>query len=308
MKNMSNTTAKEAKSDREINTDGGEPRTRAEQAYQTGLVQGTELPDHPGQEIPRVQATQAHFEFVDPAAEIVMISVVTARRLIGRGETAGSVFGEALVAVTTTIHDDDLEEWFPQREIQLIREFEPDFYIPCDRPVYRNDSKAERREMIRRYLRDLEEIAEAVRSQHVELIPLVKGILPRERARCYRCFDELGFDRIGYYCAQYFLSGNQGEELVADIRQIAQENQPTGMLLIGLQSRSYLSRLPPEVIAAAGQRWIAKSGLRDESLSMREAQQQYREWSRQVEESLSGGQTRLGMFGTTESTGGIYGN
>ncbi|MGB9952145.1 hypothetical protein ACOZ4F_07050 [Haloarcula marismortui] len=308
MNKTTDTPAREAKSDRETNTDGGESRTRAEQAYQTGLVQGTELPNHPGQEIPRVQATQAHFEFVDQAVDIVMISVVTARRLADQGKTAKSVFDEALVAVTTTIHDEDLEEWFPQREIQLIREFDPDFYVPCDRPVYRTDSKAERREKISRYLRDIEEIADAVRSQHVELIPLVKGILPRERARCYRCFEELGFDRIGYYCAQYFLSGNRGEELISDVRQIAQENQPTGMLLIGLQSRSYLSRLPPEVIAAAGQRWIAQSGLRDESLSMRETQQQYQQWSRQVEESLSGGQTRLGMFGTTESAGGIYGN
>lgn len=301
-------TAKKAKSEREHTTDGGETRSKAKRAYSTGLVQGTELPDNPGVEIPRLQGTELHYEFADPVAEIVMIGVHTARRLNDKGKTAEEVYGDALVVVTTTVSDEVLEEWYPQKETQLVREFQPDFYIPCDRPVYRKDSKAERRDLITRYVNDLREIAREIEPLDTEIIPLVKGILPRERERCYRCFAELGFDRIGYYCAQYFLYGNRGNELVSDVRQIAQEAQPTGMLLIGLQAQSRLWEMPPEVIAAAGERWRGQSGLRDDALSMREVQRQYRKWSEEVEDYLSGGQSRLEMFDVTETSGGIHGN
>jgi len=308
MEGESDQATKEAKSDRDNNTDNGESWQRDEQAYQTGLVQNTDLPDRQGVEISRVQATAVHFEFADPVMDIVMISVVDALRLLKRGETAETVFGDALVIVTTTVPDHVLERWYPQKEIRLVKDFQPDFYIPCDRPVYRKDTKAERRDKITRYLRDLKEIANAIESAPTEIIPLVKGILPRERARCYQCFEELDFDRIGYYCAQYFLYGNRGKELIRDVRQIAQEAQPTGMLLVGLQARSYLRKMPPEVIAVAGQRWISESGLRDADYSMRDAQRQYLDWSTQVERDLAGGQTRLRMFNRIKTTGEIYGN
>lgn len=308
MENVHEITAKEAKSDKQSNTDSGESRSEEEQMYQTGLVQGTELPERPGLEIPRVQATQTHFEFSIPLEGVVMISIEDARRLAAKGETAESVFGNMLVAVTTTVHDEILEKWYPQKEIQLVLDFKPDFYIPCDRPVYRTDSKKERREIITRYLRDLKEITKAIRNLPTEIIPLVKGELPRERKQCYRCFEGLGFDRIGYYCSQYFLYGNHGEELIQDVRQIVSEAQPRAMLLIGVQASSYLRRMPPEVTAAAGERWRRKSGLRNDSLSMQQVQRNYRDWSREIEKELEGGQSRLERFVTNTAEGSIHGN
>ncbi|SFT04259.1 hypothetical protein [Halostagnicola kamekurae] len=308
MENVHEITAKEAKSDKQNNTDGGESRSGKEQMYQTGLVQGTELPERPGLEIPRVQATQSHFEFSMLLEGVVMISIEDARRLAAKGETAESVFGNMLVAVTTTVHDEVLEEWYPQKEIQLIIDFKPDFHIPCDRPVYRTDSKKERREIITRYLRDLKEISRAIKNLSTEIIPLVKGVLPRERKECYRCFEGLDFDRIGYYCAQYFLYGNHGEDLIQDVRQIVGEAQPRAMLLIGVQASSYLRRMPPEVTAAAGERWRRKSGLRNDSLSMQQVQRNYRDWSREIEKELEGGQSRLESFVTNTAEGSIHGN
>ena len=311
MQKRQDKTAKEAKSTSRKQQDGGEPRSLIERKYQTGLIQGSELPDRIGLEIPRVQATRTHFEFFegDTHTDIVMISVEAARRLAEKGETARSVFGDSMVIVSTTIADEVLEEWYPGREIWLIDAFQPDFYVPCDRPVYRSDRPAKRRETIDRYLRDVEDVVNATRHDPVEHIPLIKGVLPRERKRCYRQFEELGFDRMAYYCAQYFLYGYRGGELVRDIRVMTSEADLEGLLLIGLQAQSLLRELPPEVTAAAGTNWRGESSFRDEDVGLAEARRNYRDWSEQVEATLEGGQTRLGQFGTATNRGGLaYGN
>lgn len=137
---------------------------------------------------------------------------------------------------------------------QDVKEFRPDIYLPCDRPVYASDRPAERRDTIRRILDDLTDVIHRLADDPVEIVPLVKGVTEVERQRCYRTFADLGLDRWAYYTAQYFLYGNRGKELVRDIHAIAREGSPRALLLVGLQSGNYLSRMPPEVFAPAGKR------------------------------------------------------
>lgn len=259
--------------------------------------------------LPRLQATSTHLAFAggNPHLDATMLPIEDARRLVDQGETANSVFDDStLVGVSTAISDDKLETWFPGRETMVIRSFNPDFYLPCDRPVYRGDSLSERQDIIRRYLHDLEEIDEALNDHPVVIIPFVKGVTTAERRRCYNKFKELGIDRIAYYCVQYFQYGNRGSELLADVRKIATEASPNSLLVVGLQAPQYLRQLPPVVNAAAGQRWIRKSGLPDDKLTMTQIQSNYGKWKRQLESELSGGQTGLTRW--LAEPGGVYGD
>lgn len=273
-----------------------------------GLKHGTRTPDE-GLVISRLDKTHLHSKFVvdTEPADAVMISIEDARRLVDEGETAQTAYGtNVLVGVTTTIPDARLEWWYPQREIKIIRKFNPDFYIPCDRPVYRGDAAEKRAGVIKRYLRDLTEVDAGLREYPVTVIPLVKGITEAERRRCYRHFRELGLDRWAYYCAQYFLYGNRGEELVKDVWAIASEAKKAHQMLIGLQSERYISQMPPSVFAAAGQRWIQKSNLRGD-IPMTRAKLNFEQWKEYLENRLSGGQTTLSRW-VPESGGGVYGD
>lgn len=264
----------------------------------TGFAAGTLFPDNPGVVIPRLERSTVHEEFVreNRHISVVMISVEAARRFVEQGETAASAYPDVLVAVTTTIHDEKLEWWYPDREVDLVRDFQPDIYLPCDRPVYAGDRPAERRDTIRRYLNDLTDVTGRLADTPVAIIPLVKGVTESERRRCYQTFRELELDRWAYYCAQYFLYGNRGETLIQDVHSIAKEGSPRGLMLVGLQSGSYLSRMPAEVFAAAGNRWISQSNLRNDDLSMQQIQRYYGTWKRQTENILDGGQTRLSDY------------
>lgn len=264
----------------------------------TGLVQSTDLPDNPGQVIPRVAKTAKHWEFLEanPYADVVMITIQAARRLVEEGETARSAFGDTLVIVSTTIPDKVLEQWYPEREIWVIRAFQPDFYIPCDRPVYKEDSEGKRRDIISRYLDDLERIANALEEKRIEILPLVKGETPSERQKCYDRFERLGYDRYGYYCAQYFLYGYRGGQLVSDIHSIARESEATSLFLVGLKSEKLLWRMPVEVTATATGKWWDECELRETNRNMSEIQKQYGQWKNRLESTLSGGQSSLGQF------------
>lgn len=282
--------------------------TLNEQARRLGIAHGTEVPND-GLVIPRLDKIQAHHAFATDNLNLkaVMITIEAARIFTGQGETADSVFGEdVVVGVSTAIPDQQLEWWYPQRETEVIREFAPDFYIPCDRPVYERHSLPERRDKIKRYLRDLSEITDDLQNSPVVIIPFVKGVTSGERQRCYSIFDELGFDRWAYYCSQYFLYGNRGDELVTDVRAIANESDADYLLLVGLQAGQYLTRMPPAVQAAAGQRWIAKSELRNERVTMKQVQSNFGRWAQYIEDLLGGGQTALSQWDV--QPGGIHGD
>lgn len=278
------------------------------QVRNLGLAHGTDVPDD-GLVICRLDKIQAHHTFArdNPALKAVLITIEAARIFTEQGKTADSVFGEdVVVGVSTAIPDDQLEWWYPGREIEVVWKFAPDFYIPCDRPVYQWHSPWLRRDKIRRYLRDLREITERLQDRAVVIIPFVKGVTPDERQRCYQVFNDLGFDRWAYYCAQYFLYGNRGEELVTDVRAIVDESNLDYLMLVGLQAEQYLTRMPPAVQAAAGQRWITKSDLRNDRLTMNHIQSNFGRWAQYIENLLHGGQSALDQWGVRP--GGIHGD
>jgi hypothetical protein len=79
-----------------------------------------------------------------------MVDVRTARQLVNRDETASSYLGaDTTSIVTTTIPDEDLDRLTLDAELQIVTEFEPDFYLPADAPTYTLDAPAQRVESVR---------------------------------------------------------------------------------------------------------------------------------------------------------------
>lgn len=246
--------------------------------------------------LPRAEATAAHADFIatNPYIDTVVLRIDDAQKLAQRGETANSWLGRAVTSiVVTTISDEALEKWFPEREVGTARRFGADYLVPCDTPVYNTDPPSVRRETIQRYVRDLTDVTTALRDDSIGVIPLVKGVTESERRICYRAFDDLGFDRVAFYAAQYFLYGNRSIDLIHRISEIVAESEFRALMLIGLQAGRYLKEMPPEVTAATGLRWIGQSGLRNGILSMNQKHTRYGVWKHRIETVLTGRQTVL---------------
>lgn len=259
--------------------------------------------------VARLQAQKAHLTFAcnNPGLESVLINVEDMRRLVDKGLTADSVFEPTTtVGVTSTVSDKSLEDWFPQKEMDYVEEFGPDIYIPCDRPIYEDQPSAYRQEVLGRYLNDLEEIVKDLAEHPVLILPLVKGVTPEERHRCFARFKQLDLKKYAYYCVQYFQEGNYRRELIHDVHAIARESDAQDLLLIGLQATKTLSEMPPVVTASAGLAWIEGSGLREEDMTKQDIQNSYGEFIRTVEKAIHGGQTGLSRW--TDGTEVAYGD
>lgn len=254
--------------------------------------------------VARLQAQNAHLTFAcnNPGLESVLINIEDMRRLVDKDLTADSVFDPTItVGVTSTVPDKSLEDWFPQKEVDYVEEFGPDIYIPSDRPIYEDQTPAHRQEVLGRYLNDLEEIVKDLEEHPVSILPLVKGVTPEERHRCFARFEQLDLKKYAYYCVQYFQEGNYRRELIHDVHAIARESDAEDFLLIGLQATKTLSEMPPVVTAAAGLAWIDGSGLREEGMTRQDIQNSYGEFKRAVEKAIHGGQTGLSRWtGETE--------
>lgn len=277
-----------------------DPKT--DQAFWNGIDNSNEssLDNYPVGPIVRFQPQKKHEDLIlyNPDISILMLNIEYAERLTRRDETARSYFGsQKEVILTSTISDEKLELWDIKREINLASKFEPDFYIPCDYPVYMSDSPKKRIDFIVGYIRELEFFKNNIKNLPTSIIPLVKGCSKKERRICYKCFKKLGLNYVAYYCSQYFGGrvGNGFKDLLETIHNIAAEVNPAGILLIGLLSKRLLRQFPPQVVAAAGQRWIRKSGLRNDT-SKEEARQNLAGWLREVEEALASGQMNLRMY------------
>jgi hypothetical protein len=249
--------------------------------------------------IPRIQPQQAHEKFIqdNPGLDTVMLQIDAADRILSRGEIASTYFDSSTSVITTsTIHDDKLAELKWRREEGIVRALRPDYHIPTDYWVYGNMDKEARIENIEELVEGTRWMTQQLADTKTTIIPLVKGFTPEERAICYQAFDDLNVDYCAFYGSQYF-GGDMGNGINAlnrDLRDITSEFPLDGILLIGLQSKNYLSRLPPEVVAAAGQRWIRKSNLRENSIT--KVKQEFVDWKQQPESELGAGNTTLGSF------------
>ena len=247
--------------------------------------------------IPRLEPKEAQIDVVqsDARPNAVMIDAFQVSRFLNRGFDAQKL--EPPVIVSSTFDDEQLEYWHPDRELDIARKMGADAAIPCDRPAYKQDATSFRRETIESYAADLRDQIPEYDDAGIEVIPLVKGEAPYERRLCYDVFDDYGIKQIAYYCAQYFTYGYRFPELVERIQDITAEFDPENIMLIGLQSENLLPELPPNVTAAAGQRWLREINYgRDPSVVM---QQQFSHWKTAVESALNIGQLPLDAF-TTE--------
>jgi hypothetical protein len=263
----------------------------------TGLYPIDRIDRDRGSEMPfglvyRVEQCSSQLEFTRTITEPqwVMIDIDFAERLVRKGHSAATVFPPSIrVITTTTIADRKNVRYHLERELEVVKAFKPKCHIPCDRPVYDSQSKRERVWMINTYLGEIERFICSNDADGIRLIPLIKGVERDEREMCYERFRSLGVDYISYYVAQYF--SNHKGNLVHDINEIISESRFNRVMLIGLQSKARLQKLPPQVIALAGQRWRNVSGFRwrrpDEAL------ERLQEWRSETERNMASGQCVL---------------
>lgn len=245
--------------------------------------------------IPRLEPKVEQVEALSWAQTVdaVMVDLPHALRIDNRGLDLDAI--DAEIVLSSTIPDEQLEEWFPERQLDLAQRIGADAIVPCDRPVYRTDPRSRRLETIRCYVADLKDIAPDFREAGIELVPLVKGESEYERGLCYDAFDDLGCSRVSYYCVQYFTYGFRYKELRNRVQRIAVESEPDKMMLIGFQSENLVSDLPPCVSGLAGQRWRRMTNPREVSTAV--AAREYDQWSQQVCSALSTSQAPLHAFG-----------
>lgn len=258
--------------------------------------------EHPEGIIPRIQKQARHRDFVrnNPYLDQVMLGIDDAERLLNKGEIISSYFSPNIVSITTsTIHDQPLGELRWTHEANIVRALSPEYHIPTDYWVYGDMDPEDREQNIRDMMEGTEWFSQQFANSPTQIVPLVSGTTPEERRICYRTFDKLGVSYCAVYGAQYFggSMGNGINKLNQYIRDIVSEYPLDGVLLIGLQSAEYLQRMPPEVVAAAGQRWIYRSDLRDTSIT--NSKKQFGQWKQQAENRLGTGIATLGSFQTS---------
>lgn len=233
-----------------------------------------------------------------PGSDTVMMKIPDVETLLRhRGEVRSSYFPADYTVITSgMINDEDLMKLRWTRERNAVQAFQPEFHIATDYPIYGNMEKVDRMENIEKMTSGTEWMHRQLSGTSTQVLPLVKGFTPEERAICLETLRSLDIPYCAYYCAQYFGGemGNGINKLNQDVRDVVSELNLDGMLLVGLQSQNGLAKMPPEVTAAAGQRWITKSGLRDVPMSI--AAQRYLDWKNGVEEELGGGIATLGSF------------
>lgn len=245
----------------------------------------------PSGAIPRVEAQRSHHRFVNAVAPAdVMLSIVHARRLLKRGETADSYFpNRTRVITTTTIADERLELLSWEDEYEIVEAFSPAMHVPTDYPVYGDDPPETRAERAERCATGTLWMASRFEEGgvDVEIMPLIKGATEEERELGYRACSELATGVGAVYAGQYFSAGGGGgrSALVQDLEAIQGEAGDLDVVVIGLLSSNYLGHVPSNVVAAAGQRaWREPVAPRKQDAT--EMQEVYRELVEKVDSAL----------------------
>jgi hypothetical protein len=262
----------------------------------------------PSQDAPRgpvllTEKQEAHIQFHkdNPHELTVLLRITAVETLVNQGETAESWFGEnTKVITTTTVNDKILSELEWQRELNLIQKFQPDFHIPCDYPVYQTDDPDLRRNRLLKSLEGMIWIAGKLRGSKTQIIPLLKGTTPHERRFCYQVFDHIGAEYCAFYGTQYFTANIGFNQLLDDLRTAVSEAPQLKIMLIGLQSPRRLEQLPPQIVAAAGQRWIDEVQLRE--VPWKESQRLYRPMEQKINKALGQGQMPIMAWSQNEVT------
>lgn len=221
--------------------------------------------------IHRVENNESQFYHVlnDENIRFVMINIDHAEQMLKDGKDS-SFFGESKKVITTsTINDDILPKYFPEKEARIVRQFNPHHHIPSDRPVYKTQNRNERMWNIRNSVAGAVRVRELLYGTSITLIPLIKGVENEELIVSHRLLKTNGFLAVSYYCAQYFgrNRGNYSNLLISDLKNMVDILDLSYLLLIGLSSHEIVRNLPPEVVAHAGSGLIRKSCWNKEEAS-----------------------------------------
>lgn len=219
----------------------------------------------------------------------VLLRVTDVVTLVNNEETAASYFdSDTTVITTTTVNDRLLADLDWETELALIRQFQPDYHIPCDYPVYKEDDPLLRRNHVLTCLKGMIWMVFRLGGIKTQVIPLLKGETPHERRLCYQVFKDLGASYCAFYGTQYFTANIGFYQLRNDLRTIVSEAPNLEIMLIGLQAPHWLAQLPPQIVAAAGQRWIDEVQLR--KIPYKASQQRYTRMEQNITRALSEGQ------------------
>jgi hypothetical protein len=127
------------------------------------------------------------------------------------------------------------------------------------------------------------------------VLPLIKGVTPGEREMCYKMYQDRDLDQCIFYGTQYFTSGPGFSQLRRDIQDVASEAPWLSMMVMGLFAPHYLSKLPPQVVAASGlNKWRCYSDLRE--LPTQLSRKRVQNLSQEVEAAVGQGQAQLSMW------------
>ena len=232
---------------------------------------------------------------------IILIRITTVQTLLNQGETADSWYGDNIEVITTTTVDDEiLSELDWEKELQIIQEFQPNFHIPCDYPIYETQEPEIRRYYLLKSLKGMIWMAGELYGSKTRIIPLIKGTSPEERNLCYKVFDHIGVEYCTFYGTQYFTASIGFNQLLDDLRTMVSEAPGLEIMLIGLQSPRMLRQLPPQIVASAGQRWIREVQLRKVPWS--ESARLYESMEREVNDALGQGQMPIMAWSTNKVT------
>lgn len=209
--------------------------------------------------VPRVEKVVGQLKVVQGARAVpwIMIDIDDAERFVKEGRSAVQVFPGGRVVTTSTVHDRILSGYHLERELKVVRSFEPALHVPSDRPVYQEDNREERLWFIEKMVEGTLALRDGLAGTGIQLLPLIKGMTPEEWQHAHDPLAQEGFAAFSFYGKQYFGGGvgKRDLELTCTVRALLSTCNIRYLLLIGYQSARRVPDLPSSVRAFAGQRW-----------------------------------------------------
>jgi hypothetical protein len=245
----------------------------------------------------RVEYAKKHLDFINARSGLpyIMLNLNTVNTLIKTGITAQDLFPKGKIITTSTIHDNKLPYFDIETEVSIIKKFAPSYHIPCDYPVYFEDDSKGRKWFIDALVESTFQFIKRMKNYPTITIPLIKGINENEWNRSVSPFQEVGINYFSFYAKQYFGSynGRNDRLLTEHINGLISTTNLEYLMLIGYQPTKTLSKLPMEVKAFAGQRWITKSHLN--TYSPEQSVTAYWDWEKSFTENDRSRQSVLKM-------------
>jgi hypothetical protein len=255
--------------------------------------------------IVQTERGHAHKKFVEAVKpNYVLIKINYARMLLKAGITASDRFPESTAVITTTSIRDSQNAALPleksdhrRTELDIVREFQPDFHIPADEADYRDYPDEKRYDRVHDCMTGTLTMANHVADGDldIQILPWVKGVTEQERKLTYRTVEQLGMDYMVFYANGYF-NGNDGNwrrQLVEDLELITEEateemthTDEIEICVLNCQSPNLLARMPDEVVASSGL-WVGQNrGWRRKVTPTTQDEEEVREIYNDVDERV----------------------